>query len=172
MVGPNSGTRFFRGTERLTAVALGEPCFVVVEAHEDGFGVLLAESTTQDSYSSNLMLNNVRYVRITAQGRPAFDFDTVLLGRNASGLWTAKDPLTDRVFRNPSITPYCLMFVPNEEYLRHLRPLSRDAALDLFRCVQTRFGDLPGFSCEGSVLKVPDDYAQAADRLPGVTYVL
>jgi hypothetical protein len=169
---PNSGTTFFRGTEQITAVAFGEPCFVVVEAHENGFGVLLAESTTQDSYSTNLTLNNVRYVRITPQGRRGLCFDVVVLHQDASGLWAARDPRTDWVFRNPSIKPYCLMFVPPDEYLPYLAPLNDESALDLFRCVQRRFGNLPGFSCEGSILKVPDDYAQAINRFPSVKYVL
>lgn len=166
-----TSVQLFRHDHKLTACALGEPSITLVRNDPRQFGLLLAASAHEDSFTSRLRLDEVSYLRITATDSSCIEFDSAAIFHEGD-VWVAQDAASGRYFPNPSQCPYHVVFLSVAEFEGLRRALAEERILAVFESTQRHFGKLPGFSFAGRMLEVPDDYANRHDAVPVSKYVL
>ena len=163
--------KLFRYDEALASVGLGEPSITLIE-NDVAFGVLLAESAHQDSYSDKLYLDQVTLLRIKGKGWAYRDFQQVAIHPGPEGIWIAQDVMTGDLLREPSVVPYHVIFISAEDFEDLGRRREENLCRPVFDYAQMLFGKLPGFSYEEDVLVTPDEYATAGKLLRDASFVV
>jgi hypothetical protein len=85
-----TSVQFYRNDRKLTACALGDPSLTLVQNDSD-FGVPLAESAHEDSFSGRLYLDAVSYLCVHAEQRYYADCQSVAIHRD-EGVWGSRGP--------------------------------------------------------------------------------
>lgn len=142
----------------LTATAPAEPCAILIENTEEYFGLLLAESCLQDSWSGTLSLQSVVHFRATRRHALQQRHDEVRLAQDG-GLYVLREIRSGNILPNRSRRPYTICFMPAGDHEELHWHLGRGKGSALFRWAQLRYGALPGFAAVENALSAPDDYA-------------
>ncbi len=165
-----TSVQLFRHDRKLTACALGEPSLTLVR-NDSEFGLLVATSAHEDSFTSHFYLDDVSYLHIADKQESYTDFDSVAIFRQGE-VWLAQDTGSGRYFPTPSQRPYHVIFITHPE-LRSLQYARAEGlVLPVFELAQQYFGRLPGFSFRTRSLTAPNDYANREDAVPVSDYVL
>src|SRR5690606_13256268 len=107
--------QLFRYDEKLTEVALGEPCVVLIEC-DRGFGLLSAEREEEGSTSTSLILETVHDLHIRENKSHRYrDFGRVCISKIAD-LWVVRDGGRKCFFPVPSVVPYHVIFLGKDDY--------------------------------------------------------
>jgi len=161
--------QLYQNDTKLVACAVGEPSLTLVR-NDDTFGLLLAGSAHEDSFTSRLYLDRVSYLQVCGNQFSYTDFASVAIYAD-EGVWLAQDTSSNRFFPNPSHRPYHVVFISHAEFLRLVYFRAESLIYSVFKIAQQHFGRLPGFSFKERSLSVPEDYATAVDAVPAEQYV-
>jgi hypothetical protein len=156
--------QLFRYQASLTAVAVAEPCVVLIE-NDTAFSILIAESAREDPIADRLCLDRAYLLRVRGKGWTYRRFPAIGIRRSEEGPWVVEDSKTRRVFHEPSEVPYHVIFISNDDWTRLCSWREQDIAWPVFEFAQKLFGQLPGFHCAEKQLSTPDGYANACGRL-------
>jgi hypothetical protein len=165
----DTSAQYYRCDHKLTACALGEPSLTLVRA-DSGFGLLIASSAHEDSFTSRLHLDEVFHLSIVGERYVYTPFDSVSIYRELDTSF-AQDSATGRFFPFPSPRPYQVIFIPEDVHRRIAWYRAEDLAFPVFEIAQRLFGDLPGFEMSPRLLTTPPDYATRCDAVPSSRYV-
>ncbi len=155
----------YRYAEPLAAVGMAEPSIALVE-NDSAFGLLISESAQEEEALNSLHLSQVLLLRVWGKEWATFEFQQIRIAADAHGIWTATNPLTGEILREPSPIPYRVIFLSMEDYRGLQAALADAAARRVFAFAQHHFGNLPGFSYNDNVLTTPDQYATAYTAYP------
>ncbi len=162
--------QFFRYQQRLTSISLEESALTLVE-NDSAFGVLLSESTRMGRRLSETILDSAILVRCRKKVWSQDLFEEVSIRLDHNNIWIAEDLRSNRLFREPSIVPYRLIYVSEDDYVRLMEHVKENRLYDVFAFCQRLFGALPGFDFAGDGLAVPENYAAAGRLVADAEYV-
>ncbi len=162
--------KLFRYTERLTSIALEEAAMTLIE-NDSTFSVLLSGTTRAGTKLSEIILEDVTLVRCRDKTWSQARFAEVSIRPNEAGIWTAEDPATKRLFHEPSIVLYHVIFLSAADYSRLMEHVKEDRLEDVFSFSQGLFGALPGFDFDKDGLAVPENYADAGRLIDDAEYL-
>lgn len=144
-----------------TATLVADPAMVLIENTETHFGLLLAEGCWEDSFSNRLMLDRVRWLRVSKRGLRMLDMSAVRL-ESVDGLCAAREEISRLWLPNMSTVPYKLFFLSSNEYVRLLAHLDKGTGKPVFLAAQKRYAALPGFGARDLGLTSPENYAMVS----------
>jgi hypothetical protein len=102
----------FRYDQELTAVALGEPCLVLID-RKDPISLLLAQSACEESYASRLVLVDVTHLRAGRDEGSCRTMAEVAI-YESGGRWVAEDTASHEILPQPAPHPYAVIFISKE----------------------------------------------------------
>jgi hypothetical protein len=143
------------------ATQLGEPSLTLIE-NGPALGVLISESCHQDSFRDALYLDHVTWARGDESARTLRDFPEVCLGRSDQNFWIAEDPATGRLFPQPNLRSFPMLFVSERDYRNLMQWRYAGDARSIFTFVRYRFSQLHGFHLHRERLVAPPSFASVA----------
>jgi hypothetical protein len=142
-----------------------DPSLTLIEIG-DAFAVLIAARTEPDPANRRLVLKKVAYVRLESDGWGAAGLPEAWIQQNAEGLFLVVDPVTGRVFREPSRRRYEVGFLSKEIFECTIQCLKDRQPGPIYELAVVTFAKRKGFSFEAGGLLAPDDYAGERGVVP------
>ena len=168
---PNQETkpRLFKAGTKLTAVAVADPSFTLIEVG-DSVGFLLAESGYESMMGTKLHLEEVLWVRYAKKTglkgrimghkdlglRP---FEQVDLYRHSVGIFVVQDVRSQYYLPYPSNDPYAVVFLSKDQYDQIRQEITERAIEEVLTSIGSVVEDVPDVSFDGVSITASASYA-------------
>ncbi|HEX3132048.1 MAG TPA: hypothetical protein VHX44_00530 [Planctomycetota bacterium] len=160
---PDTRVQLFRHSRPLVAPALGEACLALIR-NDAVMNLLLADSAGW--HEGGLLLEQVAWCCVHTDTSTTQRLTAVHLHRGTDSLWRATDRRSGKMIRQPSMVPYHVIFIEDEQRARLQAALLTEDDEMVFTTAQQHFGTLPGFDFGVGVLISPPGYATASVGTP------
>lgn len=152
----------FKASGKSTAVIVGDPSVVIIEAH-DALGFLLSDSCYDSMVGTKIHFENVNWVRQVYQtGKKAFrTFSEVALFRYDSGPFVVQDMVSQNYLPCPSKDPYIVTFLSKDQYDELHEQIQKEDVENLMKSLKSSAREMSGLYFKENTLIAPATYAHA-----------
>lgn len=153
---PASCPSLFRHATALTTVGIHEPCLALIR-NDRVFNLLIARQA--ELTQEGLVLEQATWFSSRGANHCFETLPKVQLFQGRDGIWHALVPSCNKLIRQSSRIPYCVVFIDKRKYQALMRAVASADSAAVFVCARDHFGHLPGFDAGGDVLISPPGYA-------------